>query len=792
MKQELATTTPPPRNSAQPGSATPAGDVCASPPLSVALAALFGLLLTGAMALFMWRSIGQAIEYSESLLAMQTDVLAGNLAYTGAQSLMLRDYVAIEQLAINAIEFPGIDEVKFTDTGGTILSDVSRVDGKPQVRFGGAALAVPPKPEVTRGVTDTHVVVWQPVLLGELQGWVRVSHNLAAINAARNGMWTANVLFGSGVVLVAVFLVLAILRRPMRVLQTYAGFAERLDSRAGRQLTIETSSRELDQLGMALNRTSRRLHEQNVAINDAIADLERLAAFPEQSPDIVLSLTSAGALQYINPQGREILAALDLRQHDFGRLLPDDYLHEIHSCRTSGTALSEIESTYRDRHFVWTFAPLGSRDLVHCYGRDISQRRKAEELARSAVLEKSAAEASSQAKSMFLATMSHEIRTPLTAIIGYSDAALDAERTTEQRLAALRTIRSAGDHLLALINDILDFSKIEAGALDIERTSVNLIGMVTEVESIFAEQAHGKGLDFGVDFTFPVPATIVCDPVRLKQVLINLCGNAIKFTDRGSVRIALSYDQATNEIGVAVSDTGIGMSTEQLRTVFRPFRQGDASTSRRFGGTGLGLALSQRIVELLGGRLVVRTEPGNGSTFSVFLRLTDAAGVTLVSSIDQAKANAAPHGTTSEITRCTGDVLVAEDNITNQELIAMYLDRLGVRVVLAGNGAEAVAQARQRPFDLIFMDMQMPVMSGVDAVRELRAAGYDRPIVMLTANATLEDRKLCSDAGCDDFVTKPIARKKLYEVSARYLDRTDATTRQSAHAFRRSSVVGGD
>ncbi len=742
--------------------------------LSTILTAFFALLLAGSMTLFMWRILGEAINYSAALLTKQTDVLASNLASTGAQALMLRDYVEIEQLAVNAIDFPGIDEIKYTDATGTILADVARVNSRPIVRFGGQALSVPPEAKPTRGVTEEHVIVWHPVVLGELQGWVRVSHSLSAINDLRRNMWIANAAFGATVVIIAVGVLLAWLRKPMRALQAYAAFADRLDTRAGEQLAITASSKELDQLGQALNRASTRLHDQNSAIQNAIADLERLAAFPEQTPDIVMSLNSAGALQYINPQGRNTLTAKGLSNKNYVQLLPPNYLDIIRSCQESKSVTSEIEAIFEGNPYVWTFAPLRGRDLVHCYGRDISQRKIAEDMAQAAVLEKSAAEASSQAKSMFLAAMSHEIRTPLTAIIGYADTSLDSDRTTEQRLGALRTIRSSGDHLLALINDILDFSKIEAGALDIERTNVNIFSLIGDVESIFSEQARRKGLEFGVNYEFPLPGVIVSDPVRLKQVLLNLCSNAIKFTDKGSVQIRAAFNEQNNELCICVEDTGIGMTSDQMRSVFRPFKQGDASTSRRFGGTGLGLSLSNRIVELLGGQITVRSTPAEGSTFAVYLRLGEPVHRELVGSMEDVHRTAKPDDVAPDTIQCIGRVLVAEDNITNQELIAMYLQRLGVEVVLASNGGEAVALAKERSFDLIYMDMQMPVMSGVDAVRALRQWGFSGPIVMLTANATLEDRKLCSDAGCSDFVTKPISRKKLYEIAARYLPHRSA------------------
>lgn len=414
------------------------------------------------------------------------------------------------------------------------------------------------------------------------------------------------------------------------------------------------------------------------------------------------------------------------------------------------------------------------KDLVNLIGSWISvmmeRQLEAEELKKS----KEAADAANQAKSSFLANMSHEIRTPLTSIIGYAESALDSDQTMEQRIAALQTIRKSGDHLLNLINDILDFSKIEAGALDIEKSATSPLQLVSEVESIVVGQANKKNLDFSIDYNYPLPARIISDPLRLKQILLNICSNAIKFTHNGHVRIAMQYDKNQDTLTFSVRDTGIGMTPEHLQNIFKPFKQADASVSRQFGGTGLGLSLSKRLVELINGDLIVNSEPGAGSEFTLSLYqvqqgLTPA---TLINCLEEIKNTHISCQSTISESKLSGEVLLVEDNELIQQLIKAYLTKMGLTVTIAENGVVAVNLAQQHKYDLIYMDMQMPVMSGVDAVKVLRETDYRGPIVMLTANATLADRHLCKEIGSDDFLTKPINRQQLYETTQKYLQAT--------------------
>jgi CheY-like chemotaxis protein len=279
-----------------------------------------------------------------------------------------------------------------------------------------------------------------------------------------------------------------------------------------------------------------------------------------------------------------------------------------------------------------------------------------------------------------------------------------------------------------------------------------------------------KGLSLIIDYQFPLPKEINSDPVRIKQILLNLCNNAIKFTDEGEVRITVNYDAGLQQLKFMVKDSGIGIKPEQLETIFKPFKQADSSTSRRFGGTGLGLSLSRQLAVLLGGELSVSSQIGEGATFTFCISLGKDPDLLFFNSIAEVTFNKEDY--ISNVTRqkkLKGDILLAEDNLTNQELIKMYLEKMGAKVTCALNGAIAVSLAHKHKYDLIYMDMQMPVMSGLDAVKILRNDNYTGPIVMLTANATSEDKEVCLDAGANYFVTKPIVRHKLYETTAKFL-----------------------
>ena len=375
------------------------------------------------------------------------------------------------------------------------------------------------------------------------------------------------------------------------------------------------------------------------------------------------------------------------------------------------------------------------------------------------------ADNASKVKSQFLANMSHEIRTPLTAVLGYADALYDSKLDDTQR-SQLETIITSGSHLREIINDILDLSKIEAGKLDLEKTIVSPLDILSNIASIFSHQIKNKGLDCIIKFSYPIPKTITTDAMRTRQILLNLMSNSMKFTTQGCITIKTGFDQTKKLLNIKVSDTGIGMSQEEMNRIFKPFTQADASTTRKYGGTGLGLTLSSQLAKMLGGELIVESKKNKGSCFT----LTIATGEVEELIYDGARLNIENHiDTEANRKKFSARVLLAEDTPALQDLIMLHLKKMGIDATLAENGKQAMELAIANDYDLILMDMQMPVMSGIDAVKNLRAHGYSKPIIAMTANAMRGDQELYMQIGCNDYVAKPIDKQRFRKALETYL-----------------------
>jgi len=434
----------------------------------------------------------------------------------------------------------------------------------------------------------------------------------------------------------------------------------------------------------------------------------------------------------------------------------------------------------------------GDLDSICAVGIDIAQRKQAErelktyaealESANRCLEEHSfSVQAATRAKSEFLANMSHEIRTPMTAILGFSESLLDVDLSQEERALAVETIQRNGRHLMDIINDILDLSKVEAGKLDVEYITCSPMEVVEDIRSLMQGRADNKGLRFLVEYPAALPKTVQTDPTRLRQILINLIGNAIKFTEQGYVRLVVRFQRGAEDrqpmICFEVTDTGIGMTRSQIDRLFQPFTQADTSTTRKFGGTGLGLTICMRLTRKLGGDVEVESELGVGSTFRATIATGPLVGVEMVE-----RSTETVPSRTDPLSKPPGfapaakldcRVLLVEDSPDNQRLISMVLGNAGAEVTLAENGQVACqlvteALSAGKPFDLILMDMQMPVMDGYEATRKLRDHRYIGPIVALTAHAMAADCRKCYEAGCDAYATKPIKRDRLLSLVAEY------------------------
>ncbi len=394
----------------------------------------------------------------------------------------------------------------------------------------------------------------------------------------------------------------------------------------------------------------------------------------------------------------------------------------------------------------------------------------------------------SQAKSDFLATMSHEIRTPLNGVIGFIDMLAETPLNEEQQ-EYMDNLRSSGEALMALINSILDFSKIESGHLDLESREFNLVRMLRDTMGMFFNQASKKGIELKLEIDEDVPRVVAGDETRLRQILTNLLGNAVKFTTEGQVHLQLSCIWMPNrpgecELEFEIRDTGIGMDEEQLTTVFEPFSQADSSTTRKYGGTGLGLTISKRLAEAMGGKLWATSTPGEGSSFfiQVWVRAeyeavcgghresSGAAGEPTLIPLPEPQSEGTAGGASASAAKAAAplrlNIVVAEDNLANQRLVQLMLKRLGWEASFLSNGQELIEHLKTHPCDLILMDLQMPVVNGVEATALIRQgeageAMKDVKIIALTANAMTGEEARCLEAGMDSYLSKPIKISQL-------------------------------
>jgi PAS domain S-box-containing protein len=476
-------------------------------------------------------------------------------------------------------------------------------------------------------------------------------------------------------------------------------------------------------------------------------------------------------LSFLHPEDRAtalarveaIQAGADVFANDMRVIRPDGKLMWIHSqgrvTRDIGGKLIRVEGTDQD---------ITAQRLAREAAFESERRLQAARIQ---------ADAANRAKSEFLANMSHEIRTPLTAILGFAEVLRGDDKYAAPKhwIENLETISSAGKHLLSIINDILDLSKIEADKLKLELIETPLIEVLSEVKRLLSTTTSVKGLLLNTKLSTPLPDRILCDPTRLRQILMNLVGNAVKFTESGSVVInACAAKSKTNDcLIIEIEDTGKGIDSEQTQSLFQAFEQADNSVSRKYGGTGLGLTICRRLAMLMGGDVtLVRTEIGVGSCFRLQLPLIPIDGAVLVNSIET-KDVSADESKPAKLS-VQGRILLAEDGLDNQRLITFFLAKAGATVDVAENGQIAIEMLNRSnesnmSYDLLLTDMQMPIIDGYLLASTLRSQGNKIPIVALTAHALAEDRQKCLDAGCDDYLSKPVEKHSLIAICAKWI-----------------------
>ena len=525
--------------------------------------------------------------------------------------------------------------------------------------------------------------------------------------------------------------------------------------------------------------TARKLAEQQTAESES-----RFRLLADSLPMLVWTSDADGHRNYFNRSwveftGRDV--ENELGDGWICSVHPEDVERSMHTYRDALAARRGFELEYRLRRHDGMFRTLLARGVPRMSPAgtfegfvgacvDVTELNEAQLIAQDA----------NRAKSEFLANMSHEIRTPLTAILGYCDILRDdgiIERAPPRRIETIDTIRRAGEHLLSIINDILDLSKIEAGKLETELIETPLPRILMEVDSLMRPRVASGSVQLRTYLETPAPDRIISDPTRLRQILVNLVGNAAKFTEHGSIEMSARVNRSETgaQLLLAVRDTGPGMTPEQSAGLFRPFTQADSSVTRKHGGTGLGLTICRRLARLMGGDVRLDySRPGEGTRFVVELPLVETPDSQLIvdlascSKEREAVSEAAP-------ARISGRILLAEDGDDNRRLITFHLVNAGADVEVAENGQVALemleaAWRSERPFDLLLTDMQMPVMDGYTLAKTVRARALDIPIVALTAHAMTEDRRKCLDAGCNDYASKPIDKLALLKTCQRWIE----------------------
>jgi two-component system sensor histidine kinase/response regulator len=711
-------------------------------------------------------------DFIEQVLKTQAQALAGSIATSAAAELVQGDFDTLEQLLMRSISFPGVLSAQIVDPRGRTLADVAG-DGKGrgEPRFGKTfELPVTNAELVVETAADGgSQVVWQSIRAGSIVGWVRVNYSLEPVRAAKFAMWRDNLLAGLLTLVLSSGAVLLYLRRPLRHMRQAREFASRLDRHDGEPLPVVDTTIEFTALTEALNQAAASVAEsRRIAANEAAklsASEARSRAILRTMRDGVVLIDGQGIILSVNDHIEEMFGhdEHDLIGHNVSLLMPephrsahDGYLEHYRTLRTPRIMGRRVEVEGLRRDGSRFAMDLNVNEMVDDAGstfigviRDITAQKQAQRELEEAL---AAAQAAGEARSRFLANMSHEIRTPINAVLGFAHICQTLD-LPERAGDHVRKIRSAAESLLGVVNDILDFSKIEAGKLEMETIPFDLGEVLDRTANMFKAKARDKGVELVIGAMPGIPDRLLGDPLRLGQVLINLMGNAVKFTERGEISLIampLEADADSVILRFDIRDSGLGMTPQQRSLLFTAFSQADSSTTRKFGGTGLGLAISKQLVEHMGGEISVESEPGVGSCFSFLARFGIASGVAASIPVDaplQGKR-----------------VLAVDDNPVMRTLHERTLQSFGCEAEAVDSGEEALVRlGAGAAFDLILMDWSLGGMDGLETARRIRAAGNPVPIVMITGAEPEIARAQMKAGEIQAFLAKPVARAMLHD-----------------------------
>ncbi|MGW8248348.1 MAG: ATP-binding protein [Acidiferrobacterales bacterium] len=609
--------------------------------------------------------------------------------------------------------------------------------------------------------------VWEPIEVNKENNWLHLRFSLTPVAQAKSQLWGDFLRNGYVLIIVTIIVLIIGVRRSVVALENYKNFAAGLEDVEGQQVEVYRGSTELALLGDALNRTSKRLQEQNDLHRNTMVVMERLAAFSENSPNILLSFNREGSLQYINPRGQQVM--LELNQEDYSQLLPPNYQEMFETSLEKQINIEDVEVRLEDRVFLWTFSPVPGQPLIHAFAIEITRRRQAEKIAHNAQVDKMRAEAANEAKSRFLANVSHELRTPLNAIIGYSEMLEEdaEEQGDKQGEADANRIQVAAKHLLHLINEILDLSKIEAGKMDIYYEPFDVRQVVEDILATIDPAIRKNQNRLSVDCDKNI-GFMICDMIKLRQTLFNLLSNAAKFTSDGDIKLRVTREQRDEQewLVFEVSDTGIGIEPIKQQRLFDAFVQADNSTTRKYGGTGLGLAISRKFCEMLGGSLTLDSTPGKGSTFTVALPAEPAplpgmeVDVSAEEEIDPRSQRLTQAVEDNEKRENIGRILVIDDDPTFRDSMVRYFQQEGFRVVTAGSGQEGLLLASELQPDLITLDILMPGRNGWSILLALKKNPKLQSIPVLMVSSA-GDKHIGLRMGADEYLSKPVNWEQL-------------------------------